>query len=84
MKLIELRQWQEKQSKTGLNFKARVRGFDGDSLIVERLKELGLHPGLEVQAVGQAPFGGPHLFRFGNTVLALRTEEAECTLIETL
>lgn len=84
MKLNELHQIQSKNSKSTPACKARIKSFCGDPLVVERLKEMGLHQGLEVQSVGQAPFGGPLLFRFGNTVLALRAEEAECTLIETL
>lgn len=63
--------------------KARIEGFAGDVTVIERLKEMGLHQGLEVQPVGRAPFGGPLLFRFGNTVLALRVEEAQCALIQT-
>ena len=61
---------------------ARIEGFTGDPVVIERLKEMGLHQGLEVHSVEQAPFGGPMLFRFGNTVLALRQEEAACTLIQ--
>jgi ferrous iron transport protein A len=49
--------------------------------MIERLKEMGLHQGLEVSFVGRAPFRGPLLYRFGNTVLALRLEEASCALI---
>jgi len=59
-----------------------VVGFCGEPLLIERLKELGFHQGLKLQLVGQAPFGGPQLYRFGNTVLALRYEEAACTLIQ--
>lgn len=73
-----------KKTSASDHLRGRIQGFSGDQLIIERLKEMGLHQGLEVQVVGRAPFGGPLLFRFGNTVLALRAEEAECTLIETL
>lgn len=81
MTLVDL--IQKKQDKSS-NLKARIEGFHGDSVIVERLKEMGLHQGLEVAPVGRAPFGGPLLFRFGNTVLALRFEEAQCALIQTV
>lgn len=84
MTLVELHQKYSKKASKNESLRAKVQGFCGDQLVIERLKEMGLHQGLEVQAVGQAPFGGPLLFRFGNTVLALRREEAECTLIETL
>ena len=58
-----------------------ITGFLGDNVIVERLKEMGFHQGLEVFVAGYAPFGGPLLFRFGSTVLALRREEASCLLV---
>jgi Fe2+ transport system protein FeoA len=59
----------------------RVAGFCGEPEKVERLKEMGIHQGLEVSFIGRAPLKGPLLFRFGNTVLALREEEASCALI---
>lgn len=77
MTLIELNKTNDSKS-----LKGRVQGFCGDPQIIERLREMGLHQGLEICSVGRAPFGGPLLFRFGNTVLALRTEEAQCMLIE--
>lgn len=71
-----------KLSDLPLNSKSTIQGFCGEPRIVERLKEMGFHQGLEIEAVGRAPFGGPHLYRFGNTVLALRSEEAECTILQ--
>ena len=84
MNLVDLQKEHLNAGKTldFVSFRAHIKGFSGDAICVERLKEMGLHEGLEVQAVGQAPFGGPLLFRFGNTVLALRSEEAKCALIE--
>lgn len=79
MTLVELHQNHVQKSASA---HAKIGGFHGDPWIIERLKEMGLHQGLEVEVMGQAPFGGPLLFRFGNTVLALRKEEAACTLIE--
>lgn len=61
---------------------ACIHSFSGDALIAERLKEMGIYPGLELQVVGRAPFRGPFLFRFGNTVLALRAEEAVCAIVQ--
>lgn len=72
------------KNKSSENQSIRIQGFSGDPLVIERLKEMGLHQGLELEPVGRAPFGGPLLFRFGSTVLALRTEEAACTLIQAL
>lgn len=61
----------------------RVVGFSGDHLIIERLKEMGLHKGLELEYIGRAPLKGPMIYRFGNTVLALRAKEAACIQIQT-
>ena len=55
-----------------------ITGYDGDQQLIERLKELGLSPGLKISLVGRAPFFGPLLFRLGAMVLALREEEAAC------
>lgn len=57
---------------------AKVQSFSGDSLTQERLREMGLFPGLEIKALGQAPFAGAYLIQFGSTILALRPEEAQC------
>jgi len=84
MTLVEFHQNHLKSPDKSKPLRARVQGFSGDGTVIERLKEMGIHQGLEIQIVGQAPFGGPLLFRFGNTVLALRSEEAECTLIQIL
>jgi ferrous iron transport protein A len=84
MTLAEFHISHQKKIPSSGALRARVEGFSGDLTVVERLKEMGLHEGLEIEVVGQAPFGGPMLFRFGNTVLALRVEEAQCALIQTL
>ncbi len=59
----------------------KIIGFCGDHLLIERLKEMGIHQGLQIQSCGRSPFGGPFLFRFGATVVALRKEEAQCIRI---
>ena len=59
-----------------------IHSFSGEALIMERLKEMGIYPGLELQVAGRAPFRSPFLFRFGNTVLALRAEEAVCAIVQ--
>ena len=58
-----------------------LQSLEGSPIIVERLKEMGLYPGLEIVYLGRAPFRGPHLIRLGSVVLALRQEEAQCILL---
>ena len=62
--------------------RGEVLGFCGEPVIVERLKELGIHQGVKIEVCGWAPFGGPRLFRLGATVIALRREEADCIRIQ--
>ena len=59
----------------------RLSALRGPEALTERLRELGLHAGIEVEYAGCAPFSGPQLLRIGATLLALRTEEAACVLL---
>lgn len=63
------------------NSTCSIDGLIGDSQITERLSDLGLYKGLELECLGRAPFGGPLIFRFGSGILALREKEAACVLI---
>lgn len=65
-----------------LQKEAEVLGFSGDPSLIERLKEMGIFQGLRITCCGQAPFGGPKLFRLGATVIALREEEAQCLQVK--
>lgn len=64
--------------------RVRIIGFAGDPLIIERLIEMGLYTGMEVERMGRAPFNGPFLFRFESGSLALREGEAQCVLVEAI
>lgn len=55
-----------------------IAAVEGDSDISLRLRELGFRPGVKIQILGQAPFGGPLLVQIHSNVLALRRNEAEC------
>ena len=59
-----------------------ITAFEGNAQVIERLKELGLHPGLQLIYQSRMPFNGPKLIRFGATVLALREEEAACLRVK--
>ena len=63
---------------------ARIHGFEGEPSVVQRLQEIGLHHGIQIKFMGQAPFHGPMLFRIGPTVVALREEEARCLIVSPL
>jgi Fe2+ transport system protein FeoA len=65
-----------KSAHRGQHF--NILTLHGSHLLCERLHEMGLRPGLELEFWGRAPFKGPWLYRFQNTLLALREEEASC------
>lgn len=62
----------------------QIKDFSGLASICERLHEMGLHKGQTIRILGRAPLRGPLLIQFGMSFLALRAEEAQCTLIQTL
>lgn len=61
-----------------------ILDFEGDSIILERMRELGLRIGIRMQFIRRAPFGGPFLFQVSTTLLALRAEELECLKFKSL
>lgn len=62
----------------------QITDFVGLTSICERLHEMGLHKGQVIRLLGRAPLRGPLLIQFGTSFLALRAEEAQCTLIQIL
>ena len=61
---------------------ALLERLDGESLLVERLMDLGFHPGVELEVIRQMPLGGPMIIRVEVSFLALREEEAQCLIIK--
>ena len=53
----------------------------GEAGLTRRLREMGFHTGCEVRILGRAPFKGPFVVQLHGSVLALRSNEAECLLI---
>jgi ferrous iron transport protein A len=60
-----------------------ISEFQGDSVILERMHELGLRIGVQLKFIRRAPFSGPFLFQVSTTLLALREEELECLKFKT-
>lgn len=67
-----------------VNAELEITDFEGAPAICERLHEMGLHKGLRIKIIGRAPLKGPLLIQFGTSFIALRAEEAQCTLIQAL
>ncbi|WP_413287525.1 FeoA family protein [Bdellovibrio sp. HCB337] len=70
--------------KNSLSGDLQITDFVGEASICERLHEMGLHKGQKITLVGRAPLKGPLLIQFGTSFIALRAEEAQCTLIQAL
>ncbi|MGZ3798356.1 MAG: FeoA family protein [Pseudobdellovibrionaceae bacterium] len=62
----------------------QITDLVGSPSICERLQEMGLHKGQVIKLLGRAPLQGPLLIQFGTSFIALRAEEAQCTLIQIL
>lgn len=56
----------------------RVVELSGAPALVQRLMELGVFEGEEVEYVATAPLGDPLELRVGGTRLSLRRAEARC------
>ncbi len=56
--------------------RARIEALDGDDALSQRLMEMGLLEGEEVQVVRFAPLGEPVEVRLGDYCLSLRRREA--------
>ncbi len=56
--------------------RARIDGFSGDDLVLQRLMEMGLLEDEEVEVLGFAPLGDPMEIRLRDYRLSLRRTEA--------
>jgi ferrous iron transport protein A len=56
--------------------RARVVGLEGGDAVLQRLLEMGLLEGEELEVLGFAPFGDPIEIRLRDSRLCLRRSEA--------
>jgi Fe2+ transport system protein FeoA len=56
--------------------KATIVSLSGESALVQRLLELGIFDGEEVEVIALAPFGDPIEVRCGDSRISLRRREA--------
>ncbi len=64
--------------------KAVIRGFQGESILQERLMELGVVPGTAVLLKRFAPLGDPMEIIVRGYSLSIRKEDAKQILVEPL
>jgi ferrous iron transport protein A len=60
----------------GVGQRAQITGLRGDDSLAQRLLEMGLLEGEEVEVLGFAPLGDPMEIRLGDYRLSLRRSEA--------
>ncbi len=65
-------------SELPMGKEAVLNSLEGDPDLVNRLMDMGLHPGSRIEYVNRMLGKGPFIIRFGSTLLALREEEALC------
>lgn len=73
-----------KLSEIDAGKKARLLRVSGDPDLVERLHEIGLLPGTEVEVHQRLPLNGPLVLKYFSTRLALRLQDASCIEVELL
>ena len=69
-------------SELAVGHTARVRRVLCGPALSARLEDLGLTPGLEVQALHRAPSGSPAAYDIRGAAIALRRADAEKILVE--
>lgn len=58
--------------------KIKLDQIIGDSDNVERLIDMGFHPGIEIEVINKMVNGGPYILRIQSGFIALREEEVAC------
>ena len=64
--------------------RGRITTLQGEDALVQRLMEMGLFEGEEIEVVRLAPLGDPLEIRLGDYFLSLRRSEAACVQIDLL
>ncbi len=64
--------------------RGRIVALTGEDLLVQRLMEMGMLEGDEVEVIALAPLGGPLEVRLGDYRLSLRRSEAARVEVEPL
>jgi Fe2+ transport system protein FeoA len=64
--------------------RGRIQAVAGDNAVVQRLLEMGLVEGEEIEVLGFALLGGPMEIRLRDFRLSLRLQEATGVAVQTL
>lgn len=71
-------------SQLSIGQKARIRDFLIESDDCERIEEMGVTPGEQVEVIRYAPLGDPIEIKIRGYLLSLRKEEAQLIQVEVL
>lgn len=63
-------------------YKGKVVEIQANDILKYKLYELGILPGVEIEVVQMAPFGGPVKVKVHDYCLALRRPEAYSIIVE--
>lgn len=69
--------------RLGVDKKATVMGFDTEGPVAQRLMQLGVLEGSELEVIRAAPGGDPIEIHVMGYALSLRKAEAQMILVET-
>lgn len=61
---------------------AEIVNIEGHPEKLQRLTELGLRSGKQIQVLQKAPFNGPIVIQVEQSLIALRSEEALCITLK--
>lgn len=64
--------------------KAFVTGIDGEGALRRRMMDMGIVPGVEIEVVRSAPWGGPVQLMLKGYYLAMRRSECSAVVVEEL
>jgi Fe2+ transport system protein FeoA len=67
-----------------LGERGRIEGLEGSDALSQRLMEMGLYEGEEVEVIGFAPLGDPMELRLADYRLSLRKSEAARVRVQRL
>lgn len=65
-----------------LKHTAEILLIEGDAEKLNRLAELGLRSGKQIQILQKTPFNGPIVIQVEQSLIALRSEEAICITLK--
>lgn len=61
---------------------AEIMTIEGDEEKLQRLTELGVRSGKNLQILQKTPFNGPIIIQIDQSLIALRSEEALCITLK--